>query len=369
MRRLPAAIAALLSLLPPAARAQPIATPLAPPLATPVGAVEGIARALDARPLVVVGERAGWEQQRAFLLALVRDARVAERVDDVVVECGSARYQPLADRYVRGEAVPRAELRRIWRSTATISLEAPSICGGVFDAVRAVNAGRAPTRRLRVLLAQPPIDWGEVTRATRLDSVPRPDEFYATLVKAEVLDRGRRALLVVGTGNALRRSSSGGRLTVVQRLEAAAPGSAYVVVPFDGFGDPAPLRALDARLAGWPAPSLATLRGTPLGATDASTLYAVDVHRLVDGRMVDEMVRLFRGIPLAELADALLYLGPRASMRRTLPTAAERGDAAFVAELDRRSRLQFGEPFRPPRAGAARLHPDATPPPNRVSKP
>ena len=139
----------------------------APAGAAPANAVAASARALDERPVVAVGEHPVWEQERAFLLALVRDA---------------------------------------------------------------------------------------------------------TLAKTEVLDRGRRALLVLGTAHVLRGSESGGRLTVVQRLEAAVPRSTFVVVPFDGFGDPAPVRALDARLAGWPVPSLAPLRGTPLRATDASTL-------------------------------------------------------------------------------------------------
>jgi hypothetical protein len=38
------------------------------------------------------------EKQNVFILALVRTPAFAAKVNDIVVECGNSRYQPLVDR-------------------------------------------------------------------------------------------------------------------------------------------------------------------------------------------------------------------------------------------------------------------------------
>jgi hypothetical protein len=50
----------------------------------------------------------------AFLLSLIRDPQFPTVVNDIVVECGNALHQDVADRFVRGEDVPYETLRKIW---------------------------------------------------------------------------------------------------------------------------------------------------------------------------------------------------------------------------------------------------------------
>ena len=52
-----------------------------------------------------------------FRLALIRDARFPAIVNDIVVEFGTARYQDVIDRFVRGDAVDDGTLCRIWQDT------------------------------------------------------------------------------------------------------------------------------------------------------------------------------------------------------------------------------------------------------------
>ena len=69
----------------------------------PAVPLEPLAASLEAfrtHDIVALGEGAhGTEQAHAFRLALIRDARIASAVNDVVVECGNARYQDVMDRF------------------------------------------------------------------------------------------------------------------------------------------------------------------------------------------------------------------------------------------------------------------------------
>jgi len=54
-------------------------------------------------------------QQYDVLRQLVAAPGFAERVNDIVVEFGNARYQNVVDRYIAGENVPLEQVQRAWR--------------------------------------------------------------------------------------------------------------------------------------------------------------------------------------------------------------------------------------------------------------
>ena len=86
--------------------------------AVPVDPVAAIIDAFRSHDVVALGDGAhGNEQSHAFRLALIRDPRFAATVNDVVVECGNARYQDLIDRFVHGEELADSSLRQVWRNT------------------------------------------------------------------------------------------------------------------------------------------------------------------------------------------------------------------------------------------------------------
>src|SRR5437773_57625 len=77
-----------------------------PAPAIPVDPVAGILDAFRTHNVVALGEGShGNEQAHRFRLSLIRDPRFAAVVNDLVVESGSARYQDVMDRFVRGDNV------------------------------------------------------------------------------------------------------------------------------------------------------------------------------------------------------------------------------------------------------------------------
>ena len=166
-----------------------------PPPAVPVEPITAILVAFERHAIVALGDPHDNEQAHEFRLALIRDPRFAETVDDIVVEWGNALYQDVMDRFVGGDDVSEAELRQVWQNTTQAGLgnDRP-ITEAFFRAVREVNAALSPERRLRVLLGDPPIDWDAVeTRTDHRKWLELRDTYPASLIRREVLDKGPQA--------------------------------------------------------------------------------------------------------------------------------------------------------------------------------
>ena len=281
---------------------------------SPVNAVDGIIAAFETHPIVALPDAHGSDRAHAFLLSLIRDPRFIRTVDDIVVEFGNARYQEVADRYVRGEDVPYDALRRIWRDHTQPSISADfTHFPDFFRAVRAVNAA-SRDRKVRVLLGDPPVDWSTVRdRADHFKWVEMRDAHPAAVLQTEVIAKRRRALLVYGTGHLQRRNvlsnfdmTDWRSQTIVSLVERAGPTRIFIVAS-----------ANEKQASGWPPPALARLRGTTLGAFDASEFFGprgrVEIR---DGKMTPVPESAWRKLPAEEQFDAVLYLGAS-------PTASE----------------------------------------------
>jgi len=242
----------------------------------------------------------GNEQGHAFRLALIRDPRFAARVNDIVIESGSARYQDYVDRFVRGEEVADVFLRAARENTVTPTpaWDRP-IYDELFRAVRDVNRSQPPDRQLRILLGDPPIVWNEVRNADDYRSwLMRRDSHPAEVIQREVLAKGRRALVVYGDGHFQARSERPGR-SLVGILET---GGTNVFAVTSTFAD---LSAFQKDVAGWPTPWLASLKGTSLGAAPYETFFGPPPP-----------VDFFKANPnIEDHFDAVLVLGTPASMR------------------------------------------------------
>jgi len=308
-----------------------------------------------------------------FLLALIRNPALPAKVNDIAVECGNARYQPILDRYIAGEDVPLADVRRVWRDTSQPNCGFSAFYEQLFPLVRRINATLPRDRRLRVLACDPPIDWSTVHRREDLAPFEGRDRSIAEVIEREVLAKGRKALLLFGV-NHVRHG-----VNAAARYESRHAGVAYVIADHHGFGGSTPLGAhndaLEARMSAWPVPSLVTLAGTWLGALPCAYF---DVSFGRDG---------CRGYPGV---DAYLYVGRRDVLLREPASAAAVLDTAYVRELRRRAaalglpnpsdpdvvfqrELESGafiedrpEGDRPRGAGAARLPAPASAPRSRL---
>jgi hypothetical protein len=311
----------------------------------PTDGITGILDLFEQFSLVALGEMHGLEQEAAFIADVVRHPAFSQRVHAIVVEFGNAFHQALADRFVAGDSVAHSDVRRIWRDVAGAGpwgLRAP-IYEQFFATVRAVNQTLPSSRRLRVLLGDPPVDWQAVrTPADARATISGRDAHFARVVEQEVLGKGQRALLIAGGFHFTRAqpSSMTADRNVSQILDRDYPAVTYVVLPHVDSGLPEQVAELEARMASWPIPALAPVRRTWLGALSAATTFERWQVEHVDRSGASTVSSPFAEskLTLGDLADGYLNLGPSAAFTYS------RHDPALVddedrAEVDRRAAL------------------------------
>jgi len=272
-----------------------------PRLAVSIEPIAAIVEAFRSHAIVALGneEFRGNEQCHAFRLSLIRDPRFTGAVNDIVVEFGNARYQDLMDRFVEGEEVPYESLRQVWLNTTQPVQEwAFPIYEEFFRAVRLVNVSLPREHRLRVLLGDPPIDWDSVHSREDIHKwLGDRDAHAVRVIRREVLEKGRRALVIYGEEHLIRKNTVIGAADewargLVAQLERSAITNVFTINP-ETRRD---LKTVQADVALWPKPSLAMLRGTALGAA----IFAPGPQR--------------RPVRMEEQFDAILYLGPPSAM-------------------------------------------------------
>jgi hypothetical protein len=256
-----------------------------------------------------LGEGAhGNHQGHLFRLSLIRDPRFAATVNDLVVEFGSARYQNVIDRFVRGEDVDNERLRQVWQDTTQPqpAWDAP-MYEEFFRAVRAVNATLPPPRQLRVALGDPPIDWDAVHTREDLRKWAGRGRHAAGVIEREVLERHRRALIIYGDAHLFRIPASE---TIVSLLESTPGISVFTVASPISMPASADLQSLQPDIATWSAPSLSILRGTALGAAEFAFYYPPPKVMREGKPVVAPLPPPWRSLRMEDQFDALLYLGP-----------------------------------------------------------
>lgn len=295
----------------------------------PTNAIDMIVRAFGHVDIVGFGEIHHLQNQADFLTQLLRAPSFSRVVNDVVLEWGNSLYQDIMDRYTAGESVDSKILQQVWRNTTAVGAPDSPIYEQIFSAIREVNKFRPRLQRLRALLGDPPIDWAKVktgTEFSRFDE--KRDSYFAEVIVKNVLTKRRKALAVLGTGHLTRQPRAP---VVVQILEQQYCEKVFVITPHRGFGSQN--TAIEGRFARWPVPSGALLKGTWLGALDASQ-YFHDIRTIFEPLAANP----FAGIRLEDTVDALLYLGPLSSLHYThSPESTYEGE--YGRERQRRLRI------------------------------
>ena len=92
----------------------------------------------------------------------------------------------------------------------------------------------------------------------------------AEIVRREVIEKQRRALVIYGDGHLFRVPMTE---TVVSLLERSATNRVFTIASPISMPAAADLQTLQTDVSSWPVPALAILRGTVLGAADFSFYY------------------------------------------------------------------------------------------------
>lgn len=299
-------------------------------------AIEAVIDATSEHQLVALGEYHQMQEWHEFMQELLHRREFTDNVDDLVVEFGNALYQDVADRFLLDlEPVAFPELSQIWRNTigGRVLWDAP-VYEQFFATVHEVNTLVPRDQRLRVLLGDPDVDFGNVQSAmdsSELDKGMDRDAFFADVVEREVIARGRHAILIAGADH-LRRgvhSNAGPDVpNVATLLDREHPGMLFITypLPFEYVAEVG--RAVEEDLASWPRPSLAYLEGTWLGAQHVS-------DRAFDPDSTFE-----------QQVDAVIWFGPRTSLTASRADPAIYTSGNYADELRRRSAIlseYFGE--------------------------
>jgi hypothetical protein len=286
--------------------------PAPPPVPAP--ALDGVINALRANQLVAISDPHGSATMQAFIRQLIADPRFAGLVDDLVLEIGNARYQPLVDDYVTGKAIEESELAEAWLNTTV----ANQISADVewFRLVRQINRTRPAARPMRILLGDPPIDWTKVqTREDHFKWLAQRDSFPAALIQTEVIAKERRALIVYGHLHYQRRQMATNFFmddwrtqTIVSLIERAGPARVFTVWTLEDQ-----LTGAFPEAKSWPRPAFAAVRGTSLGRLDIARLFPNRPRmQVVDGAMKPLAADAWLPLPVEQQLDAVIYFGTSA---------------------------------------------------------
>jgi len=294
--------------------------------------ITGIIKLFDTYRIVMVGEIHGCTQEWNVFDELVAAPGFAERVNDIVMEFGNARYQDAVDRYVAGDNVAIDQVQGAWQETVGAFGPPSPVYEGFYAAVRTANRKLPKNQQLRIVLGDPPMDWSQVHTAKDREYVglflPFRDEFYASVVRYRVLAKRRRALLIMGEGH-FRRNA--GRPGLIERELLTAFVEPYVIIPgsnmVGGYDD------LDRRFDQLPAPSLIDMKSSWVGTIPDSN----------PGRPGPAGT-------WGQMADAYLYLGPRDTVTVTEYRRSELEGTALGNGVQRRLAILFDKPpdFLPP---------------------
>jgi hypothetical protein len=305
--------------------------------ATPENPTKVVLKAFETHDIVMLGEIHWNKQEYEWLQSLVANPEFADRVDDIVMEFGNSLYQKSVDRYVAGEAVPIEDVQRAWRNTLGLG-DPPPTYGELYKVVRETNMRRRGKHQMRVLCGDPYINWDKVK--TKDDIGPflgHRDQWYAQVVKGEVLAKHHRAFLIAGSGHFLRRQRPSEWARAPSYIEPElrrAGAKTFLIVAgtnaVKGYDD------LDHQFDTWPAPSIAMLNRNWVGELSAMPV--------ISGGTAEIQPPL----KLKDAADALLYLGPHDSLISVEAIREEVDGTPYGKELLRRMRiLGFDLPIIP----------------------
>jgi hypothetical protein len=313
-------------------------------------AIAGLAKVYDSHPLIFMGEWHRNAQQHVFLRELIGDPRFLCRTDDIVIESGNARLQPVADAWASGGDVSEADLVGMYRETEVPFAWNAPMYRQFYETVREVNAKHLCPHPVRLVLGDPPFDWAKIGTADDLRKVEDRDRFLAGVVEREVLAKKHRALMISGALHALRKypkREPGGdgfdEPSAAQLIEKKHPGSLFIVALVT-----TPAAAETMKMP--PPPSFRVLRGSAIAKLNfgliAPAWKATPV--IIDGKHDWKLTDSNAWASMGEVVDGVLYLG--GDETRVFPPPSIYLEPAYQKELRRRIRIikaYNGQDFEP----------------------
>ena len=302
--------------------------------------------------LVGLGELHGSQPDQDLRFQVIHSKAFARKVRIIAVEGLNAFYQEDLDRYIRGEDIPLAQVQKVWRDSTGIFVGPviQTIYQQFLGEVRSVNHGLPARLKLRVIAADPPLDWAKVQSPADFRSVlGKRADFAVEIIEREALQKRQKALLVFAdswlTRNKQHMTANGlvpWTDLIGERLDRDFPGRLYVIAPVRSGEYPDTTKL--EKLIGTPtSPVLLRLHGTAFGSLDANEFLPANAGALLSAPTTPPYPSYRDGTTMAEVADAVIYRGKAAdAVARPDPSYA--ADTAYAAELERRAGFAPGPP-------------------------
>ena len=302
----------------------------------PRPAIPAIVSAFNEFEIVGMSEGHGLKDADDLILDLIRTPALIEKINDIAVECGNSLYQPILDRYIAGEEVPFAEVRKVWRNTTQLMCGTSGFFEQMFPVVRAINQKLPPEKRIRVLACDPPVDWGQIETTGEIGSATQDrNQSIASVMEKEVLSKHRRALMLIGVFHLMHERTFGSD-SAVEIFEKHYPKSAFIIESLEGL-NLEPSQLLSSPFSNWPIPSLAQAKRTWLGALKLSRFQPPPV--ILRNCVAKNEFPEGEDKPMENLVDAFLYLGAPGLALREQMAADIALDSDFMTELNRQAKL------------------------------
>lgn len=283
-------------------------------------------------------------QEEDFYATIVRDPRFAREIGNVVVEFGDAAQQAIIDQYTSGQDVPYDTLRKVWSNTEgwfPTVLEIGYL--DFFAQVREVNSKLPLSQQIHIWLGDPPIQWAKIKTSNDLSRLPDRDRYAADVIESKILAAHSKALVIYGIGHF---SGSGSMRSLV---DLYAPSSSYVIDPYFGFQQ----QRCSSRFEKMGEDGFAPEILSPVKGSSLETLLRMPGCTFVDASQFSfdaGVTAAQRAASIAAInakvsglnADALLYLGPAASLTESTSSSDIFLDSAFSKEVNRRAIIRTG---------------------------
>ncbi len=164
--------------------------------------VEYILRGFEQFDIIAIGESHGIKDVTDFYIELVKNENFRIKVDAVVFELGNSLYQGELDNYILGNNNDTLKIKKLWRDHSSSILQSSDRTGvsRFLKEVRKINL--ASENKIRILAAEPPLEWAKIKSSEDLfEFLGQRDQFYGDLVITEVLNKKKKALLIMGSGH------------------------------------------------------------------------------------------------------------------------------------------------------------------------
>ena len=308
--------------------------------------VKAIVDQFDQSDLVGLGELHGSQADQNLRFQLIHSKAFVRKVHIIAVEGLNGLYQEDLDRYIRGEDAPPAQVQKVWRDSTDIFVGPVilTVYQQFLAEVRSVNRGLPDKLKLRVIAADPPLDWGKIQSLAEFRSIlGKRVDFAVEVIEREAIRKRQKALLVFAdswfTRNKQHMTRNGlapWTDTIGARLDQDFPGRLYVIAPIRSGEFPESAK-LEGFIGTPPSPVLLRLHETVFGSLDANEFLPANSGALLGAP--PPQVHTYRdGTTLGEVADAVIYRGKIADAVAR-PDPSYLADAAYQAELKRRAAL------------------------------